>query len=145
MACLSRWTLRSRWCFHHLRKQDHRLRTSSLAPAPGKGTNRRSGIQRESGPDVRFSGRSSDLCLGVHKRRSGKLAATRWVHFGSTKAQTTHKIVLHQVRRAKTNQRDSKSEFNFEPEGREFESLRARHLNRVRPGHMGDTTYLRHR
>ena len=69
------------------------------------------------------------MCLGVHKRRSGKLAAPQWgVHFGSTKAQTTHKIVLHQVRRAKTNQRDSKSEFNFEPEGREFESLRARHI-----------------
>ena len=27
------------------------------------------------------------------------------------------------------NQRDSKSEFNYEPEGWEFESLRARHSN----------------
>src|SRR6266850_2599221 len=56
--------------------------------------------------------------LGVHP--------TSWVHFGSNRRRTARKTGLNEVCRAKTNQRDSKSEFNFEPEGREFESLRAR-------------------
>src|SRR5207244_5640854 len=51
-----------------------------------------------------------------------------WVQFGSNKPQTLPKTKVQEVRRAKTNQRDSKSEFNYEPEGREFESPRARHL-----------------
>jgi len=53
-----------------------------------------------------------------------------WVHLGSNSGRTSHKIVLYQVRRAKTNQRDSKPEFSYEPEGREFESLRAHHFFR---------------
>jgi len=70
---------------------------------------------------------------------------TTWVHLGSINCQTPWKTVLYQVCRAKTNQRDSKLESNYEPEGREFESPRARHFPTVRPGDMGDTTYLRHR
>src|SRR5882762_4615513 len=56
------------------------------------------------------------------------LERPKWVHLGSSNSQTAWKIVLYQVCRAKTNQRDSKSEFNYEPEGREFESPRARHF-----------------
>src|SRR5216684_7690942 len=58
--------------------------------------------------------------LGVHPKT--------WVQFGSNKPRTSAKTGVQEVRRAKTNQRDSKSEFNYEPEGREFESPRARHL-----------------
>ena len=52
---------------------------------------------------------------------------TTWVQFRSSKPRMRYKTVVLEIRRAKTNQRDSKSGFNFEPEGREFESLRARH------------------
>src|ERR1019366_3056089 len=50
-----------------------------------------------------------------------------WVQLGSINARIPYKTVIHQVRRAKTNQRDSKLESSYEPEGREFESLRAHH------------------
>jgi hypothetical protein len=53
---------------------------------------------------------------------------SRWVQNGSNKPRKPPKTRVHQVRRAKTNQRDSKSESNYEPEGREFESPRAHHF-----------------
>jgi hypothetical protein len=34
---------------------------------------------------------------------------------------------------------------DFESEGREFESLRARQIDMVHSGHMGDVLYRRHR
>src|SRR5437899_10601356 len=52
---------------------------------------------------------------------------TSWVQNGSVNARIPWKTGVQRIRRAKTNQRDSKREFNYEPEGREFESLRVRH------------------
>jgi hypothetical protein len=59
------------------------------------------------------------LTIGVHP--------TIWVHLGSSKTRILCKAAVEPIRRAKTNQRDSKLRFNYEPEGREFDSLRARH------------------
>src|SRR5947209_16727050 len=72
------------------------------------------------GPGRCVNGQAQCSILGGHLKS--------WVQIGSIKARNPCKTAIHRVRRAKTNQRDSKLESNYEPEGREFESLRARHF-----------------
>src|ERR1039458_8033714 len=92
------------------------LGRGTQTPSPSPGPN----------PCYKMQGRLNELCkcaqricltLGVQPKT--------WVQLGSINARIPYKIVIHQVRRAKTNQRDSKLESSYEPEGREFESLRA--------------------
>src|SRR5260370_30988360 len=77
-------------------------------------------MQRRSNENCKCAQRFC-LTIGVHPKS--------WVQFGSVKSRTAWKTVQDQVRRTKTNQRDSKLESTYEPEGRQVESLRAPHLN----------------
>jgi hypothetical protein len=59
--------------------------------------------------------------------KSGWPFTPSWLHgvrHGSINIRMPDKAKIHQVRRAKTNQRDSKLDSSYEPEGREFDSLR---------------------